>query len=406
MARAFILVLDSLGVGATPDAGAFGDADANTLGNIANWCADGNVGPDRPAPGILVIENMRRLGLGRCVEQASGKEIPGLAFGGRTTGIYGVCKEKSRGKDTPSGHWEMMGLPVDFDWGYFKPDYPSFPDELIEELCAKTGVNGILGNKAASGTEIIAELGEEHIKTGKPICYTSSDSVFQVAAHEEHFGLDNLMRFCEEAYELCKPYTIGRVIARPFLGSTPETFKRTGNRRDLSMPPHGKTLLDVAEDNGREVIGIGKIKDIFAGSGVTKSIKADGWSALFDATLEQARKAPDGSIVFTNFVDFDQEYGHRRNTAGYAVTLERFDLRLPELYMEMQRGDIAIITADHGCDPTAPGSDHTREHIPFVAFGPGITPRNIGVRESFADIGQSIAKYLGLPKVKHGSSAF
>jgi phosphopentomutase len=318
--------------------------------------------------------------------------------------IYGHAAERSHGKDTPSGHWELAGVPVEFDWGYFPKEEPCFPRELIDRLIADTGIPGVLGETHASGTVIIEELGEEHLRTGKPIVYTSADSVFQIAAHEESFGLERLYEICIAARKIVDDWSIGRVIARPFIGKTPADFKRTGNRRDYATPPPAPTLLERLEEAGREVVSVGKIADIFAHKGLTRKVKADGNAALFDATLACQKDAPDGALVFTNFVDFDSSYGHRRNVAGYADAIEAFDRRLPEFEEGMKPGDIAVITADHGCDPTWPGSDHTREHVPVLVFGPGITGRDIGRRSSFADIGQSLASHLGIAPLKAGES--
>lgn len=405
MARAFILVLDSFGIGAAPDAEKFGDVGSDTLGHIAQWCADGNVTEDRPNGGALNIPHMIRLGLGKAAELATGKEPAGCALEGEATGFYAACAELSYGKDTPSGHWEMAGVPVMFDWGYFAQEYPSFPEKLLNELCRRCDLPGVIGNKAASGTVVLEELGDEHIATGKPIVYTSADSVFQIAAHEEHFGLERLYHVCEVARELVDEYEIGRVIARPFLGNG-GVFERTGNRRDYATPPHKPTLLEKLEEAGREVISVGKIADIFAHKGLTKKIKATGLDALFETSLKMQDEAPDGSLTFVNFVDFDQSFGHRRNVAGYAAALEYFDTRLPEFLERMQQDDVVVLTADHGCDPTWPGSDHTREHVPFVAYGPSLAPKNGGVRESFADIGQSIATHLGIAPLEDGKNAF
>jgi phosphopentomutase len=323
---------------------------------------------------------------------------------GPLQGRYGAAAELSRGKDTPSGHWEMMGLPVDYDWGYFPTTVPTFPKDLIDAFVAETGVPGILGDCHASGTVIIDQHGEEHIRTGKPICYTSADSVFQIAAHEAHFGLERLYEVSRIARRLVDPYSVGRVIARPFVGEKRGEFKRTYNRHDYAMPPRAPTLLDIASDHGREVIGIGKISDIFAGSGITRSIKTEGNDDTFARLIDCANTAPDGSITFANFVDFDQSYGHRRDIPGYAEALEEFDVQIPALQAALKPGDLVVFSADHGCDPTMPGSDHTREYIPVLAFGPGIAPGPVGKRDSFADIGQSIARHLGLPKLAHGTS--
>ncbi len=404
MARAFILVLDSFGIGATPDADKFGDVGADTFGHIADWCADGNVADDRPNAGPIHIPNMLALGLGKAAELATGRVHPGTAFDGAVTGYYAACAERSFGKDTPSGHWEMAGVPVEFDWGYFKPEFPSFPDELIEKLIERTGIPGVLGNKAASGTVIIEELGDEHVASGKPIVYTSADSVFQIAAHEEHFGLERLYDVCAVARELVDDYNIGRVIARPFVGES-GAYERTGNRRDLATPPHAPTLLDRLAGEGREVISVGKIADIFAHSGLTKKVKANGLEGLFDLSLRMQEEAADGSLTFVNFVDFDQSFGHRRNVGGYASALEYFDDRLPEFLGGMRQDDLVILTADHGCDPTWPGTDHTREYVPFVAYGPSFIKGSGGLRESFADIGQTVAKHLGIAPLSEGKSA-
>ena len=397
--RAIIGVLDSFGVGATPDADKFGEQGADTFGSIARGCAAGKGDKAGLRSGPLQIPNLMALGLG----ELSPNPIP-LAKPASFTGRFGKAREKSFGKDTPSGHWEMMGAPVEFDWGYFQRDFPSFPPELIAAFLAQAKLPGILGDKHASGTEIIEEFGEEHIRTGKPIVYTSADSVFQIAAHETHFGLRRLYDICEIARKLVDKYNIGRVIARPFVGEQRGQFKRTANRHDYATPPHVPTLLDRAVDDGRKVIAIGKISDIFAGRGVSESIKADGNMALFDRTMEQVSAAPEGGIVFTNFVDFDQSYGHRRDLPGYAAALEAFDKRIPALEAALKPGDLVVFSADHGCDPTWPGSDHTREHIPVLAFGPGIAPGPIGIRETFADIGQSIAKHLGMKPLPVGTS--
>lgn len=406
MGRAFILVLDSFGIGAAPDAEAFGDVGSDTLGNIATWCAEGKTSEDRPDAGPLRMPNMATLGLGKAAELATGNVPEGLEVDGPVIGFYAACAEKSYGKDTPSGHWEMAGLPVMFDWGYFQQEYPSFPDSLLGELCEKCGLPGVIGNKAASGTIVLDELGEEHINSGKPIVYTSADSVFQIAAHEEHFGLERLYEVCEVARRLVDDYNIGRVIARPFVGETTGSFTRTGNRRDYATPPHADTLLDVLATAGREVISVGKIADIFAHRGLTQKLKANGLEALFDLTLEVQKDAPDGSLTFVNFVDFDQTYGHRRNVGGYAAALEYFDQRLPEFLNKMDDNDIVILTADHGCDPTWKGNDHTREHVPFVACGGNLPVGSGGVRETFADMGQTVATHLDVGPLAYGKSAF
>ncbi len=403
MARAFILVLDSFGIGAAPDADTFGDTGADTFGHIADWCAAGNTAAERTVAGPIQLPAMARLGLGKAARLATGKIPEGMATTDEIVGIYGACAEESFGKDTPSGHWEMAGVPVRFEWGYFPPEYPSFPDDLIAALIERCGLPGVLGNKAASGTEILVDLGEEHIRTGKPIVYTSADSVLQVAAHEQHFGLERLYEVCAVARELVDEHNIGRVIARPFIGEA-GAFERTGNRKDLATPPPKPTLLEKLEDAGREVISVGKIADIFAHKGLTQKVKATGLEALFDVTLEQQKTAPDGSLTFVNFVDFDQSFGHRRNVAGYAAALEYFDTRLPEFLESMRDDDLVVLTADHGCDPTWPGTDHTREFVPLVAYSPSCAARDAGVRKSFADIGQTVAAHLGIAPLDDGES--
>jgi phosphopentomutase len=399
--RAIVCVLDSFGIGASPDAKRFGDKGANTFGHIATACAAGNVMRGRRS-GPLVIPNLLDLGLGLAAHKADPKIAKMLS--GTIIGRYGYAAEKSKGKDTPSGHWEMMGLPVETDWGYFPRTVPAFPNELTETLTDKARLPGILGNCHASGTDILEEYGEEHISSGKPICYTSADSVFQIAAHEEHFGLDRLYLTCRIARKLVDKYRIGRVIARPFVGEKKGAFVRTANRHDYATPPHKATLLDRAKTAGRSVVGIGKISDIFAGSGITQSLRASGNMRIFDTMIDATKTAPDGAIVFANFVDFDQSFGHRRDVAGYAAALEEFDVRVPELRAVLKPGDIVIFTADHGCDPTFGGTDHTREYIPILAFGPGIAPGPIGRRASFADIGQTLAEHLGLPAMSTGTS--
>src|SRR5210317_314310 len=396
MARAIILVLDSFGIGATADADKFGDVGSDTLGSIARVRAEAG----RP----LNLPNLARLGLFHAAQESSGEFAAGVDTDVEIIGAYGHAAELSSGKDTPSGHWEIAGVPVLFDWGYFTENTNTFPPELLDKLIERADLPGLLGNCHASGTTIIAELGDEHVRTGKPIVYTSADSVFQIACHEEAFGLDRLFDLCDIARELVDEYRIGRVIARPFVGDGPETYARTGNRRDLTTPPHAPTVLDKLVASGGEVISIGKIADIFANQGITKKVKASGNAALFDATLDAMGTAGDKSIIFTNFVDFDMLYGHRRDVAGYAAALEYFDGRLPELLELMRSEDLLVITADHGCDPSWEGSDHTREHIPVLAFGNELAAGSLGKRKTFADIGQSLATYFDLPPMDYGES--
>ncbi|KTD22141.1 phosphopentomutase [Legionella lansingensis] len=401
--RVCILLMDSLGIGASLDAHRYGDKGANTFGHIHLACEDGYADKEGVRKGALHIPNLTRLGLYHAAVASSGRRLIDLSQLPEPSGYYGYAVEQSLGKDTPSGHWELAGVPVQFEWGYFPHEIPCFPKKLIDELIERAKLPGVLGQKHASGTTIIDELGEEHLKTGKPIIYTSADSVFQIAAHEQAFGLLRLYEVCKIARELVNEYQIGRVIARPFIGEI-GSFSRTGNRRDYATLPPAPTLLDELKKVGREVIAIGKIADIFAHQGLTQTIKADGNMALFDATLAAMKTAPAGSLVFTNFVDFDSSYGHRRDVAGYAHALEQFDARMPELERLLNADDRVVIAADHGCDPTMPGSDHTREHIPVLVFGPGVSSQFIGRRDSFADIGQSIAEHLNIPPLLHGVS--
>lgn len=403
MSKAIVLVLDSLGIGASADAALFGDTGADTLRHIAEACARGEAdGPLRRGP--LNLPNLGQLGLGAAAAASGNGPLPGNWGDAAPIGAFGHAREQSSGKDTPSGHWEMMGVPVLFDWGYFERPTESFPPQLLADLIEQAGLPGILGNCHASGTTVLDDLGELHIRSRQPICYTSADSVMQIAAHESHFGLEALYRLCEIARTLCDEYTVGRVIARPFTGEHAGQFRRTGNRRDYTVPPPSATLLDSLCDAGGSVHAVGKIGDIFAHRGISRLYKADGNDALFDATLKAYREAPDNSLVFANFVDFDMLYGHRRDLAGYAAALEAFDRRLPELLALMDPQTLLIISADHGCDPSRPGSDHTREHVPVLAYGAGVAPGWLGERASFADIGQTLAVHLGLEPLAWGAS--
>ena len=403
MARAILMVMDSVGIGGAPDATDFGDEGADTLGHIAAACAAGTADNDDRA-GPLKIPNLNRLGLCRAAEASTGHHPDGIDRIDQPQSIWGHASEISKGKDTVSGHWEIAGLPVPFKWGFFPETVPTFPADLTDALVEEGKLPGILGNRHASGTQIIAELGEEHMQTGRPICYTSADSVMQIAAHEDQFGLDRLYGLCEIARKLCDPLNIGRVIARPFTGRNAKDFQRTGNRRDYSVPPPGETLLDTAVAFDRQVFSIGKIDDIFAHRGITRRKKAVGNDALFDAMLAAMDEAGPGDIIFVNFIDFDQLYGHRRDVAGYAACLEAFDRRLPDLEDRLQPGDLAVLTADHGNDPTWAGTDHTRENVPVLTFGPGPEPRAAGHMQTFADMGQTLAGHLALPPLRFGAS--
>ncbi|PTM97292.1 phosphopentomutase [Mycoplana dimorpha] len=407
MPRAFLFVLDSFGIGGAPDAAAFGDDGADTLGHIAEFCAAGAADRAGLRHGPLKLPNMSALGLVHAARASTGRFPAGMEVPARVFGHHGAASEVSHGKDTPSGHWEIAGTPVMFDWGYFPAEGDAFPSDLVAAICDIGRVPGILGNCHASGTDILARCGEEHIRTGKPICYTSSDSVFQIAAHENHFGLDRLLAFCQAVRLILDEWPggrIGRVIARPFVGETAASFERTGNRRDFSVPPPEPTLLDRLTEAGRTVHAVGKIGDIFAHKGIGRLTKANGNMALFDATLQAMDEAKDGDLVFTNFVDFDMLYGHRRDVAGYAAALEAFDRRLPEVDRKLHAGDLVILTADHGCDPTWRGTDHTRERVPVMSFGPGIRSRLLDTRTTLADIGETIARHLGIAPGPHGRS--
>ena len=422
MARAIIVVLDSFGVGYSNDAENFGDVGANTFINIAKYYV-------KKTNNILKLPNLGDLGLHELSRQSSSPQIwtslnqEITKAGGNFSefyceprkGAFGYMNEISSGKDTPSGHWEMAGVPVLFDWDYFTNKKNSFSTELITAISHKTGFSGLLGNCHASGVDIINALGQEHIKTGLPICYTSADSVFQVAAHEEHFGLDNLYRYCEQVRKLLSDsdLNVGRVIARPFIGGDKNgvkssheitEFSRTGNRRDYSVLPPAPTVLDNITQAGGQVISVGKIADIFAHQGISTSIKATGIDALVDETIKQLNVLSDNSLIFTNLVNFDQDYGHRRDAIGYAQALESFDQRLPEIYAQMNDDDILFLTADHGCDPTWPGNDHTREFVPLLCYHPNIPSVNLGQRATFADLGQTLAELLKVDAMAYGES--
>ena len=404
MPRALLIVLDSVGIGGAEDADAYGDAGADTVGHIAEACATGRGDQTGLRQGPLHLPHMTALGLGLAAEASTGRMPPGLAPQGALKGAWGYGVETSKGKDTPSGHWEIASVPVAFDWGYFPNTIPTFPEELTAALIERGDLAGLLGNKHASGTVVIDEFGAEHLRTGKPIFYTSVDSVLQIAAHEEIFGLQRLYDLCQIGRELCDAYKIGRVIARPFQG-TPETgFKRTGNRKDFATPPPADTILDTLAKAGRSIVTVGKIGDIFAHRSTGKEIKPNGNDACLSAAIEALKDLPDGGFVFANLVDFDSEFGHRRDIPGYAAALEAFDRRVPEIEAALKDGDLVIITADHGNDPSWQGSDNTREHVPILSFGPGMPQSAIGRRESFADIGASVLTYLSVPHGGKGTS--
>ncbi|MCB1382859.1 MAG: phosphopentomutase [Notoacmeibacter sp.] len=405
MKRAFLFVMDSVGIGGSADAARFGDMGSDTVGHIAAECAAGRGGRKGLRSGPLTVPNMVALGLGQACRIATGTVPPGLEGG--TYGFFAAAQEVSSGKDTPSGHWEMASVPVLFDWGYF-PDTPnSIPAALLEPAFAEAGVDGWLCNAHYSGTQVLADFGLEHLRSGKPIVYTSADSVIQIAAHEEHFGLQRLYDLCAAVRRQADTWNVGRVIARPFLGETPETFVRTAaHRKDLAVPPHEPTLPDRVVASGHRCLAVGKIGDIFAHRGISSLRKASGNMAMFDEALTAMGEAGDGDFVFANFVDFDSEYGHRRDVPGYAAALEAFDRRLPEALALLQPGDLFILSADHGNDPTWRGTDHTRERVAVIGTGPGLSGADCGLRASFADIGETIAAHLGLAPGAHGASFY
>ena len=388
MPRAFLYILDSFGIGGAADAAAFGDEGANTLVHIC----------DRMK---LNVPHMASLGLGLAAKGASGRnplpEVPLI-------GQWGHASEVSKGKDTITGHWEIGGVPLQFDWGYLPHTVPAFPDEFVRELMKRAGVPGFLALCHASGTEVIEDFGEEHIRSGKPIMYTSVDSVIQIAAHEEHFGRQRLYDVCQVARELSFPMNIGRVIARPFVGERPGEFKRTGFRKDYAVKPPKPTLLDHITNAGRQVISVGKIGDIFAHCGTGEEVKVAGLDTLMDTTLAAMERLPDGGMVMTNFVDFDTEYGHRRDPIGYGKLLEHFDTRVPEIFARLGDGDLLVMTADHGNDPTWKGTDHTREQVPVMTYMKGVAPGSFGHRMTFSDIGQTIASHLGVGPLGSGTA--
>ncbi|BAH83409.1 phosphopentomutase [Candidatus Ishikawella capsulata] len=408
MKRAFILILDSLGIGASKDAYKFGDDGADTLGHIAEACFKGKANINRK--GLLYIPNLTSLGLAKAANLSTDRIPLGLDILIPSIGAYGYASEISSGKDTTTGHWEIAGVPVLFNWDYFESKYNSFPEDLLNNIVQIANLPGYLGNCHASGTDIINELGEIHLNTGKPIFYTSADSVFQVACHEKFFGLHKIYKLCEIIRkELTQTgYNISRVIARPFIGTTIGSFERTGNRLDLSMSPPSSTIFKkLVDEKSGEVIAIGKIADIYCRQGITKKITANGINELFEATITAIiDNKKNNLIVITNFVDFDSMWGHRRNIAGYAKGLELFDRRLPEIISIMEENDILIITADHGCDPSWIGTDHTREHIPILIYGHKIDPICIGYRTTFADIGQTLASYFNISPMKYGKNIF
>lgn len=393
MARAFLVVLDSVGCGGAPDAGDFfndgvPDTGSNTLAHIARACAHGCAEEGRSGP--LAVPNLDALGLSAAVALASGDRLKGL--GAEPCGLWGAATEVSPGKDTPSGHWELAGLPVPWQWRYFTDHQNSFPPDLVAQVCQLAGTDGILGNCHASGTAIVDQLGAEHMATGKPICYTSADSVFQIAAHEESFGLPRLLALCEALAPSLHAMKVGRVIARPFVGSVDAGFNRTANRRDYAIAPPADTLCDKVQASGGRVHAIGKIGDIFSMRGID-TLKKGPDATLMGHLADAVDTAEDGSLTFANFVEFDSLYGHRRDVSGYARALEWFDTCLPGLTRALRPGDLMLFTADHGNDPTWTGTDHTRERVPVLGAGVGLRPVGLIGFTGVADI---VMQHLGV----------
>jgi len=380
--RVILIVLDGVGVGELPDAAEYGDVGSNTLAHVAE------------AVGGLALPNLEALGLGHIGHFA------GIRTMGQPDGCFGRMGQLSKGKDSTAGHWEMAGILLEEPF----PIYPrGFPKEMLD-LFEQASGRKVLGNRAASGTEIIQELGEEHMRTGAPIVYTSTDSVFQIAAHERVVPVEELYRVCRAARKLLKPpHQVARVIARPFIGE-PGLFVRTERRRDFSVEPPSPTLLDILKSSGQLIVGIGKIEDLFNGRGLTRSIHTGNNAAGMDETVRLLKTMPRG-LIFVNLVDFDTLYGHRNNPPGYAKALQEFDARLPALLDAVRPGDLLCVTADHGNDPTTPGTDHSREYVPLLLFGPRLAQGvNLGTRRTFADLGQTVAEALGAPRLDCGES--
>ena len=401
MSRAFLVVMDSAGIGGARDADQFfnqgqPDTGANTLGHIAQACADGRAEEGRS--GALHLPTLDALGLGAAMRHASDLSFKGL--NAKTSGFWAVGHESSRGKDTPSGHWELAGLPVPWEWHYFPKEVPAFPDDLVQIICEFCGTDNILGNCHAAGLPIIDEHGAAHVSTGQPICYTSADSVFQIAAHEESFGLKRLYALCEKLAPVLHEMKVGRVIARPFVGSLEVGFTRTTNRKDFAITPPAPVLTNWVQDAGRKTYAIGKIGDIFSMQGIDEVRKGD------DATLMQhlsdlIKEAEDGSLTFANFVEFDSHYGHPRDISGYARALEWFDREIAKLLPRLRADDLLILTADHGNDPSWIGTDHTRECVPILCYGVG---KGSASHVAFADVAASVAKHLNVPPQGPGRS--
>ncbi len=407
MKRVFIIMLDSLGIGSAKDSDKFGDKGTNTLGHIAQYCAENQANSSdffiRQGP--LKMPNLEKLGLGLAAEKSCGELPKGFQSSPELIGGYAFAQQISSSKDTISGHWEVAGVPVFFKWNVFPQQENSFPQELLNRIVQKAGLVGYLGNCHGTSAMILEKFGEQHIKTGFPIFYTSEESVFQIACHEQHYGLEKLYKLCQIVREELENDNIGRVIARPFIGERVEEFKRTSNRRDFTLEPPTKTVLQkLIEEKQGSVVAVGNVADIYAHTGISKKVKASGLEELFDKTLQEIRSAGEMTLVFANFVNFDATVGYHRDVVDYATGLEYFDSRLPELLELVNNEDLLILTTDHGCDPTWQNSIHTREHIPILLYGSSVPKEFLGQRETFADIAQTITKYFDLSPMDYGKS--
>ena len=401
MPRAFLIVIDSVGIGGAPDAdrffnGTLPDTGANTAGHIAEHCAAGKANEGRNGP--LAVDALDLMGLGAAIKLASGLDAPGL--NAVPTGAWGAATEVSMGKDTPSGHWELAGVPVPWDWHTFPKAEPAFPDDITALICKLAGTDGILANRHASGTEVIAAEGATHMTSGWPICYTSVDSVLQIAAHEDTFGRERLLKLCEELAPTLHKLKVGRVIARPFIGTPEDGFSRTAHRKDFAIDPPSDTICDVVHNAGHPVHAIGKIGDIFSMRGIDDVCKGRD-ADLMNHLEDHVANAADGAFVFANFVEFDSEYGHRRDVSGYARHLEWFNIKLSRILPQLREDDLLIVTADHGNDPTWVGTDHTRERVPILVHGIG--SRGLG-HLAFVDVAATIADHLGVAYRGKGKS--